>query len=209
MPDPVGPINGRRSFDGNANPLRGYAERRLLRGFLLNLDTNDKVDFQFNPEQLEETYKARYANMEVFGLSHQPLHFLGNENAAISLDLVFDQVVAATRRGTRDLSETDGVTDIDQVRRTLVSFLYPLRLGSGVSASPSPILFSWPRMAAMRMRILSVNLKHTMFEVGIPRSRRYVAKVEMAEEPLARMYADSVKNQGMIRPWASVLPRGF
>ncbi len=190
-------------------------EFRVTRGFLKNLDTDVTSTFLFNPAQLEESYVANYTRHASVGLSHKRLQFEGNENWASTLTLIFDQLVFDSRRGgdansgplpsSRPKRQTKVVNDVDTWRRTLVSFLYPRRSRSLHQASPPPVLFFWPNMITMRVRVVSATFRHTQFEVGIPSPRIMSAAVSLEEEAMDRIYSQDVLRAGMIRPWAASL----
>lgn len=202
--------------------------KRVERGFLMNLDNNERGEFLFNPRQLEEIYEVKYSRAEVPGLSYEPMHFTGLKNTQIPLTLYFDEVVAQERKGPtaaarqlvreremrrrRVIEAIKGpggpVNDVDRYRRFLMSLATPRKTQRLGAASPPPVLFYWPEMITMRVRITRLHFTHQVFEVGTPRTRIYTVQVSLEEDALERIYSEDRMRYGAQRPWATAsMPR--
>lgn len=189
---------------------------KLQRAFLINLSNSRKVEFLFNPSDWEDAYKANYARHGSVGLSHERMQFTGNPNTVIELPLVFDQVVFDERRRQGILRPTTGSggpgvqaqNDVENKRRQFLEMIYPRRAQKLATASPAPVLFVWPGMINMRMRLTEVRFRYQMFQIGTLLPRVMVATVTLEEEPLGRIYAEDMLRMGTWRPWgASNRPR--
>lgn len=170
--------------------------KRVERGYLHNLETGRTQEFLFNPQKLTETYGGSWVRHEVPGLSYQPLVWMGGLNATFPLTLVFDQATFTERNGGPNVN---GVRGAESFRRFLISLTQGNQGQLIKATAPSPVLFYWPEMISMRVRVLTVSITHEMFEAGTPRPRYYVAEVEMEEDAQDRVYADDIINDGTLR----------
>ncbi len=196
--------------------LRDFLRVRIEKAFLQDLETGEFKTVAFNPAELQESYSANYARMASPGLSYQRLQFVGNENTRIPLNLYFDQVFLDEERrrpveGFRSPNRyayknphVEAVNDVEDWRRFLISMVMPRRAKKLSSASPPPILFSWPGMIAMRVRVMQLRFRHLMFSSKRPYPRIFVAEVALEEDAGGRVYSSDVRRVGTMRPWASV-----
>lgn len=186
--------------------------KTVERGFFRNLDSGRQETFLFNPEGFTESYEARYARLAAPGMSHERMQYTGNRNARIPLSLYFDQLMINERRGSNEpprvanrvsASDVPTVNDVEKWRRFILSLVYPRRGQQLRSASPPPVLFVWPTIISMKVRITSARFRHVLFKVGTPSPRIMVAEIALEEEPERRMYSDDMLTFGTVRPWAS------
>ena len=191
-------------------------KRKLVRGFLQDLDGGRNTEFQFNPAQFRETYKPVYARLTAPGLSHRRLQFSHMENTKIPLTLVFDQLVFNERRsGQKGVAQAPSAgvqagpqNDVEGIRRRFLEMVMPRRARRIRAASPPPVLFYWPQMITMRVRITLLTFGHVQFQSGTPLPRVMTVDVVLEEEPMGRLYSEDMFRAGTFRPWAaSSLPR--
>lgn len=204
---------------GQNDPLS--AERRLsdvlnlrvVRGSLQNLETAERREFLLNPTELEEVYRTNWVKHRSPGLSHSRIQFGSGENAVIPLTLFYDQLMVNGTRTIPDLDpeelESGREYEVENHRKFLLSLCHPRRSQRIMAASPPPVLFSWPGMIRMRVRIEEIRFRHIMFKSGTPRPRIYVAEISMFEDPVDRIYSEDVRNQGTLRSSASSLRSRF
>lgn len=197
--------------------LYDYLSPQMSRAFLLNLENNQKFEFLFNPDTLEENYEPKYTRHSSIGLSHERMQYVGNKNTKIPLEVVFDQLVYDERDIVDSIFDEIGggpevrpQNVVERRRRELLELIYPRKGSSLVSASPPPVLFHWPGMINMRVRITSLKFRHRMFAAVTLMPRIMVAQIELEEEPLERIYSEDALRNGTYRPWAgsSVSRRG-
>lgn len=182
---------------------------KVEKASLTNLDDSEpgaRRPFLFNPTELEENYGGRWTRADVPGLSHQPLQHLGGLNTTIPLTIYVDQLVYNVQRPReqRPVVDTlDNISDVDEYRRFLIS-LATQRPGTTIAAaSPPPVLFSWPGIISMRVRVLSVRLRHLQFTAGGARPRIYVADLQLEEDAQGRLTNRDILARGTFRPWAA------
>ncbi len=182
---------------------------KVEKGSLTNLDDagqDASRPFLFNPTELEENYGGRWARLDIPGLSYQPLQYLGGQNPTFPLTLYVDQLAYEVQRprGQRPIVETlTDTSDAEEYRRFLVS-LSASRPGETIAAhSPPPVLFTWPGMISMRVRVLTVRLRHLQFQSGSARARIYTADIMLEEDAQGRITNQDVLARGMFRPWAA------
>ncbi len=174
------------------------------RGALLNLDNQREVQFLFNPTQLNETHEAVYTRKTAPGLSHERMMFSHNKNLVIPLDLVYDELVFNERqRGKRPVQFVAARNNVDYVRRELMAMVYPRRSQKLITASPPQVLFSWPGLFSMRVRVTKARFRHVFFQNGIPLPRIIRMTVTIEEDVAERMFSDQMQRFGTMRPWAT------
>lgn len=188
-----------------APSLHDLLSVKVEKAYLQNLDTGQLEPFLFNPEEFEERYRANYARHESLGLSHQRMQFLHGSNPQINLEVTYDQLVVDNRnRSTLErLPSEASINDAEKWRRFILSLLPPRRSRILKSASPPPVLFVWPGMISMRVRLTFARIRHRMFATRKPRARLYVASLVLEEEVLERYYSSDVIRRGTYRPWAT------
>lgn len=181
------------------------------RGSLTNLENQRRLDFQFNPVQLRESYRAQYARHGSMGLSHERMQFTGNKNWVSSIDLIFDELVDRERKqenpsldrrpnGNARLSPPNYPT---RVRRQFLEMMYPRRSQRLSQAAPPQVLFIWPGWISMRVRITAVDLAALHFQNVDPVPRIITVKVTLEEDVDRRMYSEEQFQFGTQRPWAT------
>lgn len=189
----------------------------VVRGFLQDLEGGRNTPFLFNPAQFRESYKPVYARLTSPGLSHRRMQFSHMENAKIPLRLIFDQAVFNERKSSSSTAQGGALSveqgpqnDTEGVRRRFLEMVYPRRSQRIRSAAPPPLLFYWPEMIAMRVRITNLQFGHILFTSGTPLPRIMTVDVDLEEEPMSRIYSEDQFRSGTFRPWAaSSIPRGI
>lgn len=125
------------------------------KGMLVNLSTNERFRFQYNPETLQETISAKFNRIDPPGLG-QKLQYTGYTNETIPLELFMSQLgqdVQALKAGAQPYVATDR-------KRFLQSLLYPVG-GEDFSFQGSPrVLFIYPRTINLVGRITKIQLTH-------------------------------------------------
>ena len=189
--------------------LQSLLKTKVERCFFVNLDTGEEQRFLVNPTELDETYAANYARKAPLGFSHERMQYTGSPNARIPLTAFVDQIIFDERRNRQNIadapvnSDTDEPNEVEQFRRFLLSLVTPRQGRRLASAAPTAVLFVWPGMIEMRVRITQLRFRHVHFQAGTPRARVYTAQMAIEEEPPERLFAQKVRRFGTIRPWAA------
>ncbi len=170
-------------------------------------------DFLLNPEVLEEKYKGNWAQPQSFGLSHRRMHFTGNENAVIPLTVYFDQLIL-NERGTNDFAQALGGDEAlltsDEWRLFLISLTYPRRGQTILSASPPRVLFVWPAIIDMEVRVTDLNIRHILFDTRTTGTRAFVATMNLVEDRRdKRIFSQDVRRRGTKKPFRQERPRSL
>ncbi len=197
--------------------LRDLLGVKVEKGFLQNLDNGQINQFLFNPVQLEERHKPKYVFHPSPGLSHERMQYVGNKNVVIPLELIFDELVFARARAAAGISRFDvqgtqileGIrtgNDVEIWRRRLMEITYPRRnRGSILQSSPPPVLFNWPGMFNMRVRVTDLRMRTVQFKTGRPAPRIMIANVVLTEEPCGRLFSEDMMRLGTFRAWGGRL----
>ena len=139
---------------------------------LVNLSTNELLEVQYNPTELEELIGAVYAKQTVPGLSHQVQQFINTENMRFTLELFFQ----ATNSGEA------GAERLAVARKFFIAVCHPRGTGGvGSLGRGAPrVLFVWPEMISLTCVVHSVRMRHTKFK-PTGASTVYTANVELEE----------------------------
>ena len=180
----------------------------VQRGFLKNLSNNRTLEFLLNPAQFEDSHAANYSMHGSPGLSHRRLQYTGNENVRIPMDLIFDEIIFRERRSSNTFLPTDlnaenrsveAGKEVERHRRILMEFQYPRKGKRLAQASPPPLLFHWPGMFNMRVRLFNTTFRYLQFQVGKTLPRVLVASILLVEDPLERIFSENMVRQGTFR----------
>jgi len=135
---------------------------------LTNLNTNETMRAQFNPERLEEDIAATWNKLVVPGYSHQPLQFIHTGNESFDVELFW--------RGT----SSDELEKMRQDRRFLKSLEFPRGRAETVAGGAAPrVLFVWPRMLSIVCVVRRVRFVHEEFNrYGQARVSRATVQLE-------------------------------
>lgn len=157
---------------------------------LVDLRTGEDRTAFFNPSQLEEQVSVNYARQTIPGLSHQPLQYVNTNNHGIELDLY----AAGHSVTERQL--------MDDWRRFLLSLCYASESADSIqNGAPPSVLFIWPRVFSMRIRIMSVRIVHKDFVIG-GETRRWAAAISFEEDRSARITSEEVRRLGTRRSYS-------
>jgi hypothetical protein len=117
-------------------------------------DPEDVVIAQFNPSEFEESVAPKWARLAPQGLSHEVRQFISTGPYAIKLTLFW------MVRSVGELQEAH------RDRRRLLSWANPSKVSAalgGAASGPATLLLIWPGMLSLRCDLISVKLKHQMF----------------------------------------------
>lgn len=215
MPTPADlPATVRSAPGSGGNRLQDILGTRPEKAYLMDLDSGEERKFLINPAQLKESYAPRYARLKVPGLPHERMQWSGGSNTQIPLTVYYDELIFALQKNQGDRKVTDRATKARQTnlplkgsaedfRRFLISLQAPRRLGRLVNGAPPPVLFVWPGIITMRMRVTKVDITHQLFEPISAHPRAYVAEIVMEEAPLGRITSQGTFRRGTHRSWAS------
>jgi hypothetical protein len=156
--------------------------RRPPKVELVNLDTLESVQCQFNPASLERSITINYSRITVPGLSHQILQYSSTSNFKLpGLQFRFEQVL-------------DRAYSLSNFVGFMHSFTAsPLGTSGVVSTRPPRILFVWPHFITMEAVVLSIKEKYDMFFTdGTPRS--LVVTLDFEEIRDFRLYSEDLRS---------------
>ena len=162
---------------------------RPPRGILGNLDSGVDLEFQYNPDELEETVEVHFNKAAPQGLSHEVLQFKNTSNHVVKFDLTFDGLTS------------DGSYDTLAARRFLLASVVP-RAGSGnvASASTPTMHFFWPgEMFSLTCVVTKLQIKHKRFDGDSLATTHLVASVTVEEKRSERMTSEDVAKIGTMR----------
>lgn len=154
---------------------------------LVNLATDTRLDAMFNPAELQEEIEAKYNDLAMLGMSHEPEQY----SNTTSLKLDFELFLRASTPG-----------DLEYLN-LFKNFLYSLtvpRVGAGNvrDGAPPRVLLVWPSYLSMTCRIRKLSSTASRFNIrGMPVV--WTIRVETKESRDVRIGSDEVLDVGMQR----------
>lgn len=125
---------------------------------LVNSQTGERMTCQFNPPQLNESYKVKYARQAPIGAGTEHLHYTGTENGRWQMDFHLDS--------------HDSHFNIRGFREFLLAFTRPS------PASPPALILIWPNFITLTARVTDLSFHFDEFSAsGKPRT--FTAKAEL------------------------------
>jgi hypothetical protein len=135
----------------------------VAKAALVKTSTAEVLRFDFNPKQLNATVSANYAKVAALGGTGQRLHFGHTSNFSIPLTIYMDRHALIAR--DPDNGEFLADTKMDDVQRYLLSCVFPVgRQNDPIRRAPPRLLFLWPGIMELPVRMISENFSFTKFE---------------------------------------------
>lgn len=128
------------------------ASGELTKAFLTNVETNEQVEFLFNPTDYSISKSNNWDSTPIPGFEVPPTEFQGGQPATTSLELFFDTY----ERGVDVRTYTDKV-----IKLTKIS---PGTRQNGQTGRPPQVLFNWGRMISPKSIITSLSIKYILFK---------------------------------------------
>ena len=120
-----------------------------------NLDTLEERFVQFNPTELAHGIAAEYTQFTAVGLPYQPQQFSHTTNREFTFTLPF---------------KVEGPTDLKNFWSTF-NFLTACTHPAEPGAAPPTVLFNWPNLATVVVKIVSVDARHLQFDADLNPTR--------------------------------------
>lgn len=121
----------------------------------INLETLEERLLQFNPIELSHGASAEYTRHPVVGMSNQPMQYANTTNRQFSFTTSF--------KVERPVDKTE----YEETMKFLDALMYPLAPG----ASPPDVLFVWPNLVSVPVKVVSVNPRHIQFNAELAPTR--------------------------------------
>lgn len=175
--------------------------------------STERLLFQFNPTQLRERIRVDYGMTLPFQGSHEISTYTGTRSERIPLDLfytVFDGKVSGAERRFPDLTRFPAT---DQTAESALAgperFLKSLCYAAKDDAAPPTVVFDWPTILRMFVRVESLDIGFDHFDHPKLRGLTLVASMVLREElPIDhRLTLESVRQLGSVRAVKSL--QGF
>jgi hypothetical protein len=151
-----------------------------------DLVTQEVVPVMFNPTEWEHGVRVNWHRFQIPGLSHQPKHYIGTENAKFSMELFYRATTLAE------------LNEMDDKMRFFESLGYPVEADDVASGGPPRALFVWPKVASLVVTLNDLTTNFIMFtREGRPRVAR--VRVEIEEIRSIRLLSSTVRRDGLRR----------
>ena len=146
----------------------------------VNLESLEEKRVQFNPTELTHSVSAEYTMFQVVGLSYQPHQYASTSNREFTVTLQF---------------KVEGESELDDFGSTfnfLTAQLHPFEPGG----SPPDVLFTWPNLASVVVKIIGLSTKHVQFDAQLHPIRTDI-DVTMRSVRKEPMFYDEVRDNGL------------
>lgn len=169
---------------------------------MTNMNNGMVLSPQFNPNELEETLAANYADLSVLGMSHREQQYLHTDNLKVKFNLHFDGLAVAEAQGSLGIPVFG--PNIGNARRYIHSLFYPPRAAQTIlGGSPPKVLFHWPSLFSIVAKLRTAKIKHTHFANSTGNTGRFDAEIEIHEARRFRLCSEDVFLYGTIRSEAA------
>ena len=172
----------------------------VVRGYILDLETNQGFTFLLNPESFEEQYAANWADKPSLAASYHRLQFRSTNNPRINIEVVRDrQLIAHYARQLGKYDENLIKRAMDYGKAFLQSCVYPRRhQGSILTQSPPALLCVWPKVLSIRAVMMGCNIVNDEFAKDGTLTK-FTARIELVEQRLEPIYSADVRRLGSMR----------
>ena len=170
-----------------------------VRGWIVNLETDEGIEFPFSPTTLERSGAVNYSKMTPFGHSHSYHQYQNTENMKFPLELWVCRTVLASRTGK---TGDELVYDIEDMLLFLESLTYPVRTPPGdLGGAPPPCIVHRIGFDSVRARLISFNetVEQQDMRNGSPTLLR--VNMQWEEAPLERITMDDHRVTGFYRTY--------
>lgn len=152
-----------------------------------DLQSDETVEVQFNPTELERAIAVNYARKEVLGNSHQEHEFLNVGNQTLRIELFY-------------LAESPAQLDrLKDAERFLESLCYPPEEADAIATfAPPRVLMVWPRTLSITARLTSLRIRYQRWNrFGDP--VQFTATCTFEESRIRRLTKQDVRLLGALR----------
>jgi hypothetical protein len=170
---------------------------------IVNLETTEQFEFQFNPPEFSESFSTNYARHQIPGLSHQVLQYINTNNNTIPLDIYLSGVIpfldSFRGQALAKYKTFEEVYDISRGKNFLQSLLYPVRTPAGGWQAPPRLLFVWPKVVRMFCVAVSLDFTHRRFSSKDLRTTVLMATITLEELVSKQRFSRDVRRSGSMQ----------
>jgi hypothetical protein len=161
---------------------------------LVNLETSEQFEFQFNPETFTESFGVNYAKHVVPGLGYQILQYIGTSNNVIPLALYLSDLAAVSAGKAPSLD-----MNTNEAKKFLQSLCYPVRGPSGGWAAPPLCMFVWPKVVRFTCVVTELKFTHQRFFGDTLGVMALTAELTLEEIVPLQRYSEDVRQKGSVQ----------
>lgn len=184
-------------------------EQEPVKVSLTNLQTDETVYAQFNPETFTPGVEAEYVRKAVLGQSHRPLQYTGTGNLQFSMEFEFNLLASggpinrldpatAGYAANQNLA-SDHLGVLVSIQNFLWSLLYAdIDEDDPHSGEPPDVLVIWPKTLSAVCKLISIQDEKKQFSPD-GSCIRFCCKCTFEENRKLRLLQSSVRRQGLLR----------
>jgi len=161
-------------------------ETRPPRVVIVNTDTTEEYECQYNPTEVTRQLEVVYNVIQADGLGYTPLQYRNTNAQAISLAFDLQAI-------------SDNVQKMADALRFFESLCYPTQSESGLGSSPPPILVVWPNWISMTCVVQRWKESITRFKTADMRPMLGRIELEVMEARATAIYSQDVRFFGARR----------
>jgi hypothetical protein len=160
--------------------------RRNVKGWIVNLFTDEQYTFQFDPEEVNIAGGASYANHNILGHSHQRDQYNYTKSILVNFILRANELLRQ-----KDVSSQKNINDYHNF---LWSLIYPQ-----IEGPPPIILLVMPGILRMRAKLTDIGEDVKRWAADGSKMMAFDMNVKFREEASARITSDEVRTRGLFR----------
>lgn len=161
-----------RAFQSTNGSSAAASGGELTKAFLTNVETNERIEFLFNPTEYSLSKTNSWDSVAIVGFDVPPTEFQGGQPTTLSLDLFFD-----TYERNEDVrTYTDKVFQLTKISSETRQ--------NSQRGRPPRCLFNWGRVFSFQSVITSLSITYTLFKPdGTPVRAKMKLELQECEDP--------------------------
>lgn len=182
---------------------------------ITNLQSEEKLDFQFNPVQWVEQIQASYSSDSILFGTRDAVHWTGTRSMQIPLELIYVLTGSNVTRGglpgdMAQLAQQDDSTLQDRasladVERFLKTLMYPSKLLERFA--PPDIIFEWPGVTRILARVTDLEISYEQFDIETLAPYMIRARLNLTEVSPEPIDSSQVRVFGSMRASSTQVPQ--
>jgi hypothetical protein len=165
-----------------------------LSAYLTNMTTNEKKEFQINPEDLQKNVGAKWSRPNILGMGNSPLEFEATDTITWEFTLAVNADMMQ-RKGK--VSRASALAFVRDYRAFLDSLVFPVasEFPGWVGGTPPRVRFVWPGVVSTVCRVTSLKHKLELFQHTLD-ERHGSVQVSISVDPKFLYWSHNIRTLG-------------
>lgn len=158
---------------------------------LTNTVTGERWSPPFNPSELKPSLKVNYNRLRLLAASNERMEYSNTGNKTIPLEFFLADL-------EKSPTENEFKSILDDLK-FLESLAYPSEDIDYSFLGAPPVLFVWPNVMSMIVRVVSVDSEHKLFSSETLETTLLTVRLEVEEAAEQRLLSSDVRRHGDMR----------